>query len=231
MNTETVEYKNHAINIDVDVCPCNPFEDWDGLPHLIALHDGYISEYNDNEYDFECLPVLTRQEIKDNLKGIKRLLEDHRSLLTLLRNNNYAQDLESYGCLVDALNETLQEFYEGLYNKDKLNVFSEILSFKGVDSLVTYTRGYCQGDHVNLLLIADANNTLKSLENSAELYGQWTWGDVYDYSISNVNGGYLDSCGGFYGSDHEKSGLLEYVKNAIDCEISNKRRAKLDKLK
>ena len=56
-------------------------------------------------------------------------------------------------------------------------------------------------------------------------------GDVYGYAVKNNEGDEVDSCWGFYGYDHEKSGLMEYAKNAVDCDILCNRRIKLEKLK
>jgi hypothetical protein len=39
MLLETITYKNVDINIHYDECASNPFEDFDGEPDLIALHD------------------------------------------------------------------------------------------------------------------------------------------------------------------------------------------------
>jgi hypothetical protein len=55
-------------------------------------------------------------------------------------------------------------------------------------------------------------------------YDQYLTGEVYGYSIEPTDKNKSiecdDSCWGFYGYDHEKSGLMEYAKNAIDCAIS-----------
>jgi hypothetical protein len=51
-----------------------------------------------------------------------------------------------------------------------------------------------------------------------KIYDQYLRGEVYGYDIEPVieNGG---SVWGFYGSDHDKSGLLESAKEEIDYEI------------
>ena len=56
-----------------------------------------------------------------------------------------------------------------------------------------------------------------------ELYDNYLTGMVYGYDIEPKDSNKLiecdDSCWGFYGSDFEKNGLLEYAKNAIDGAI------------
>jgi len=57
----------------------------------------------------------------------------------------------------------------------------------------------------------------KYLEGEVETYDQYLRGDVYGYQTE----GELcsDSCWGFFGSDHEESGLLEHAKAEIDYEV------------
>lgn len=59
------------------------------------------------------------------------------------------------------------------------------------------------------------------LQAEVEEYDQYLTGDVYGYTTGD------DSCWGFYGHDHEKSGLLEYAQNAIDCQLTEERKADL----
>jgi len=59
------------------------------------------------------------------------------------------------------------------------------------------------------------------LGDTADLYGHWAWGECYGYVIDRIevdeDGDEIDahecetlgSCWGYYGSDHDKSGLLE----------------------
>lgn len=54
------------------------------------------------------------------------------------------------------------------------------------------------------------------LKSEVEIYDKYLTGDVYYYDIEGI-----DYCGGFFGTDFEKNGLLDYAKNAIDCHISD----------
>lgn len=61
-------------------------------------------------------------------------------------------------------------------------------------------------------------------------YAAWCLGDVYYYCIQrkdsdrNDKGDFIDSCGGFVGSDFEKNGLLEHARDAIDSMIEQKKK-------
>lgn len=48
-------------------------------------------------------------------------------------------------------------------------------------------------------------NVLKVLTGEVETYDQWHAGDVYGFTITDVNGDTLDSCWGFYGYDYCKA--------------------------
>jgi hypothetical protein len=59
------------------------------------------------------------------------------------------------------------------------------------------------------------------LRSDIETYDDYLTGNVYCYTIELPDGEEDDTCGGYYGSDHEKSGLLEQAKNAVDCHIKH----------
>ena len=66
--------------------------------------------------------------------------------------------------------------------------------------------------------------------NVCETYTQWCNGDVYGYTVK-LDGDQIDSCSGFYGSDHEKSGLLDQARSIIDGHLDDLRSMHLRKLK
>ena len=63
------------------------------------------------------------------------------------------------------------------------------------------------------------------LRDEVGTYDQYLRGDVYGYNAGE------DSCWGFYGYDHKKSGLLEYAQDAIDCQIESAIKTHINKLK
>ena len=64
-------------------------------------------------------------------------------------------------------------------------------------------------------------------ESILQTYEYWANGYVYGYVVENID----ESCWGFYGSDHEKSGLMDYATNAIDCHITHETNKHLKQLK
>lgn len=49
-----------------------------------------------------------------------------------------------------------------------------------------------------------------------EEYDQYITGETYGYTVYDKKGNVVGSCGGFYGDDFDKNGLLEYAKAEID---------------
>lgn len=117
-----------------------------------------------------------------------------------------------------------------------------LLTWAGIECVNTQSNGYSQGDSTLVLAIATpewvqtvgapADSLKCQLEATIDLYSAWAWGDVYGVSEITAPGP-LDedgdetegeeiadgSCWGFYGRDHEKSGLMDHARSTIDCHI------------
>lgn len=59
------------------------------------------------------------------------------------------------------------------------------------------------------------------LNGEIQLIDNYLTGNVYGYTILDNKENELDSCWGFYGYNHEKSGLLELAKSTIDSTIKH----------
>jgi hypothetical protein len=58
----------------------------------------------------------------------------------------------------------------------------------------------------------------KRLEDDVRVYDDYVRGDVYAYMIEDEEGDVVHSCGGFYGDDFHKSGLIEYLSDDLTEE-------------
>lgn len=58
---------------------------------------------------------------------------------------------------------------------------------------------------------------IEYLISEVDIYDKFLAGDVYGYIVDDFG-----SCSGFYGHNHERSGLLEQAKNCINCHIQYK---------
>jgi hypothetical protein len=78
----------------------------------------------------------------------------------------------------------------------------------------------------------------KALSSAADLFGAYMFGDVYGCEIVRVEvdadgevvgEDSVDSCWGFYGPDHEASGLAEYAREVLaglESDVLNRKKEK-----
>ena len=71
----------------------------------------------------------------------------------------------------------------------------------------------------------------KQLLSEVEIYNHYIQGEIYFYQVRSSDGAAIDSCGGFYGFDHEASELMREAKGAIDYEVKLVRKKHFEKLK
>lgn len=69
------------------------------------------------------------------------------------------------------------------------------------------------------------------LEAELETYDDYVSGNVYGYRILDKEGDMIDSCYGFFGYDHEKSGLLNEAMSTVDYIEKSKIQEHFKKLK
>jgi hypothetical protein len=247
MDDTQVEYRGYTITIEYDTDAINPFEEFDGEPPMLVAAQRY--SHLPTCYGLqEDPPKLSRRKIRDNARDIA-LAMGHSTLLRAVREE-CAYHLADYDNGVDPVNDMLQDHAQGLSGADQTAVLAQCWRWYGCQALDTCVTGYTQGQYADLLLVAtpewldrtginpaDTDVIGRQLESAAELYGQWAWGDVYGFTIYANHephcdaGEVIDSCWGFYGSDHEASGLLDNARSAIDCHIRARRRAHLARLK
>lgn len=64
---------------------------------------------------------------------------------------------------------------------------------------------------------------IQALRSEVKTYDLYLRGEVFGYVIEDQQGNHIDSCWGFFGYDHAKSGLFEYAHNAADCHLESER--------
>lgn len=226
---ETIQYKGYDINIYPDNDACNPWEEYDTQPPMIVIHSrDHIIKYGN--VDFDYLPGLTRAEIKANIKAITHEFEN-TYLLAGVRDYMH---LSNDG--IEAVNTALHDWYTDLNNGDKLEMQARIYKIKGVDCLCASIHGSCQSDYGEVLIVASpeylkeigvAKISDRQLESERTLYENWAFGNTYGYEIED----FKDSCWGFYGEDHQESGLKDCAMDFINCHIDSERKNNIKQLK
>ena len=244
MKTEEIKIDAYTVNIAYDQGAENPFEAWDCEPPMLAYYDSGrhgVKAYNDAPDSWREILWLLPDSIfqrKSRVAFLRRFLPSvsPREYVHALRDND-GSDFEAF---VHLLCEVHGEKPYGWSDaRAWLEHAAAILEYGGIPCHCTQSHGYCQGDSTPLLAVglpawaekvgAPAEAIPAQLVNACELHGQWQWGDVYGVeSITDENGAAIPhgSCWGFYGSDHEKSGLLGHAREAIRAhEAHNARQA------
>lgn len=237
MQTESIQLNGYTVKIEQDQFAENPFEAWDCEPPLLAYYDSGrhgFKAYNDAPSTWrEILWILPDSifERKNRVAFLRRFLPSisPREYVQALRDND-GSDFEAF---IQLLGDVYEEKPHGWRGANEwLEAAAAILEYGGIPCHFTQSNGYSQGDSTLLLAVATQEWRDKAgftpgeplpdgcLESACDLHGFWQWGDVYGVaSIEDENGEEIPhgSCWGFYGSDHEKSGLLDHARNAIEC--------------
>lgn len=231
--TET--YKGINIEIENDTHAENPWENWDGCVPMIT--DGgrqFISRKDDDIVNY-LRNYLTYNQVRRHQKRIIEMMQGDTSSPYTYSFKEFKEDypLKEFDRTEMLKDDLLYNWLdEGIEN---LETFCVEFNIKHLSSA---SKGYSQGDHIDCFFCwtpefekitgRDYKSiTDEDFNNALDLFSAYAWGDVYGYNVEE-NG---DSCWGFYGDDHEKSGLLEEARSNIDCYLEAKKKERENKLK
>lgn len=234
MITETISYNGCKILVHVDESPENPFTSWGCEPALLVYSDRHATSYNGAPETLRgVLHILPAETWKRGKRQafLKEFLSPHFTMREI------AEESRRFGCLFDAVDGLLSGQFDSAplgwrSAQEWFQLAEDMLNFCGVAAVCEESTGDCQGDIALCLAIATPewlkitgapqDDTLKGqLEGAIELYGNWAWGRVYGFTLENSEGEEMQgSCWGFYGYDHDKSGLLEAAQGEIDSELA-----------
>jgi len=210
---ESIKYKGYTINIKYDECTENPRE-WDNLGNMLCFHNRYNLGDNNLKDEFcytkECnLKNLT--DYCENWDEVEKVLKKEFNVVVIMPLWLY-----DHGGL------SMKTCKHGQHSGFDCGQIGFIYVTRE-DILKEY--GY---KRITKKILENVENILI---RELEIYNDYIGGYVYGYNIENEAGGLIDSCSGFYGYDFENNGLMEYAKNAIDCDIQKTRKEKEKKLK
>ena len=194
---ETIEYKGININILHSEVYENPYKEWDCLP--IAVYN-YCREkpqiFGGDESDFVTyLYKASNQKFIENAKGIAKIIGSELKEL-----NEYTTQRKDYASAKDWLIECID--LEDLDIEDLIKII-ELLELP-----ITYGR---DGRYYDYYLLP-TDNVPEIKESDKYFFENYAENNIFMYEVND----YEDSCGGFFGYDHDKSGLLETAKAYID---------------
>lgn len=219
---DTIEYREHRIEVHRDFDPMNPWEDWDCEVPILVAYDGRLHSYGVDE----SLPHLERPVVLAHWREMldeMDLRNDWQGLLLFMRGD------ARYGRWGEPLDRLLAYEFEDHFNnlnvEGRLELLEKVYGWMGITAVLGNTSGYRQGDYAKVLAVATPKwvaatgappeSHKAQCEGAIKLYGWWAWGDAYGYVVDGDG----NSCWGFYGDDHEQSGLLDHARNDVDCTI------------
>lgn len=232
---ETLKHRNCTINIHYDTSPENPWLAWDCEPPLLTFYDRSVNAHGNAPETLRDVLRLLPTSFWQRGERVKMA----REFLNLSLADFVREYLREWGDFQDAfqraLEDELGEKPHGWRSAQQWFEMAEaLLKLAGIPCLYEQSNGYSQG-HSTLCLVVLTPEWLKLsgvnpehaeaiCKGAFDLYSAWAWGDVYGYTCEDENGDEIDdaSCWGFYGSDHEKSGLLESAREQINAHLADR---------
>jgi len=218
---ETEIYKGYEIEIDNTDYAENPFEQWDGNVPLISKHGDGGTDYSKGNINSYLETFFTDNQI---VRHQKKIAEIFNIDLQYFKDYEFSKD------------DKISDIRSAIYESNDFKELEEFCQLAKIPHLRTSRNGYSQGDWSELFICETpqfleetgcTSLTDEMMKAGADLYGFWAFGDVYSFNIPAIE----DACSGFYGTDHEKSGLMEEAKSSIDSHIKYVTKNKFKKIK
>lgn len=207
---ETIKYKNYNIKIEQDDCPENP-RAWDNMGTL------YLNNYGSDDsikHDEESMlvDILAEEEVTSydqgwlqfNIDKARKNLEKYYLFLPVYKyeHGGVAYNTSGFSCGWDSG----QAGFIVISKED----IRKIYNVKRISSRLK-------------------ERVLSILESEVEIFSQYANGDVYGFTIEQDE--FHDSCWGFFGDDHDASGLMATAQEIIDYHLAQKAKQKQAKIK
>ena len=177
--------KNATIKITPDYNTEDPRTAWDNAGKMVCQHSDY--SLGDN----------------DAIETLKSDIEDFKSDVEIY-------DYHDLGDLYDIAVE--------------IGLFAVVLPLYLYDhsglSISTSRQSTWDSSCIGFIYMTDADLQKEGIDKEAaerlllseiDIYDMYLRGDVYHFMIEDEFGDEIDSCGGFYGTDIETNGMLDYI--------------------
>lgn len=189
---DSITYKGYTIQIEQDEWPCNPRTEWDPISTISSFHD----KIND-----ECKEIMDHDYEEDDWETLKALYIFNVKMVAILPL--YFREF-SYDCELNTTGTGKQIGF--VYISKKMWESHMGKTDESSDWWQKHHKGKSKADVARSHIVSEI-----------ETYQQWLNGECYSFSIEGDD--FEDRCSGYYGNDHEASGLLESAKESIDCHL------------
>lgn len=247
--TETVKLPhNYTATIAVDEYPFNPFSGnyGDCEPPIAVLNfegRGTLDNYDGEELNLKTLLALIPKDKWASREGKREILNalpfakaslfagPHSTGMETLRDaiREYGDFEAAIDALVYALDPSgwseWQEYFDAM---------AAVAAVAGIPCHNTISHGHSQGDCALVFVLATpvwaervgapAETLERQCEGAADLWSAWAWGDCYGIqAIHRPDGTEVEdaSLWGFYGSDHEESGIIDAATDTVLSDVNN----------
>jgi len=213
-----------------DDSPENPWEAWDCQPPIMVFNLGRgrqsIQDYGTGLSLRELFFLVPCSVFSEKWGKIMEILD-----LTL---SDFSQDDiptdagDWKEILADCLPETPSSWGDAIAYFNKCEALCRLA---GIPCLNEQSNGYCQGDSSRVFMAAtpewvervgwNPEDPAEALQSDLKTWSAWAWGDVYGVSNIRRPGGKEiadGSCWGYYGSNHDESGLAEFCRASVGSD-------------
>ena len=206
---ETIEYKGHRIEIQQDEYADSP-RVWDNLSTFAFQLSGYELP-NDIDIDYDDFVDLhyNHRIVTSAIEEAEKYIRKNFDVLEIFRVSAYIHG----GISLSIGSPTCQwdSGYIGFMfiEKDKVR----------------------ENFRIKRITKEFKEKSIEIAKSELETYSQYLNGEVYGYNTYDKDGEDIDSCWGYYGYDHEESGLLDMAKDNIDYHIKKQTESKYERIK
>jgi len=207
MVVDTINHKNFKIDIVIDDSPESPRE-WENIGKIATFRKDY--GFSDTYGEDVLEELLSDVGVNLDTDYFERLDEDDAKnfIEKKIEENYIILDLYKYehGCF--------------LLNTDGFSCRWDSCQIGYVYVSKEEAKEKFLWKKISKKRVSQIEEHLKS---EVSVLSNYVNGEVYGYSVAQDDE-IIASCFGFYGSDHEESGLLENAKDEIDFYIAEKKK-------
>jgi hypothetical protein len=212
---ETVNYKGYNIEIKSDDCPLNPRTDWDNGSIMVCQHNRY--SLGDEEHGVDLSDCESWADVKQAIIDQKKPIAILP--LYLYDHSGITMNTTGFSCNWDSGQVGF--------------IFVDEETATKIGWTKEYAEKLAKGDDENYAGKTREEILTDFMVSDVQVYDDYISGQVYRFEITDEDGEEVEdgSCGGFFGYDNEKSGLLDHAQSTIDAEINWKIKQRISKLK